>query len=286
MCVVFARPVLTSVLAPHQFHATNTVYWSLLPGGLLVAANLVSLAVGFIPTDSTDLRLKCVLVLPDELRSIAPNLVLAASPGDVGRRAPFCRPDDTTEVFVLTALLDTNELRACIAVPRAVLLEYATSTRFADAVENPSGELPKVAWEEWGPRAYTDTQSWQGGTILRGAKSMLGGPRFATLLYNPPEVRLRIVEWGPGVVGGGSDAEGGLGQQTVESDAPAGPAPPAESDTSLGSTRVLESPSLPSRVRTVPLGFDLQDGYVQVYTWDNGVVLQVRSRLVQAQRRC
>lgn len=249
MCVVLARLVLTSVLAPHQFHATNTVYWSLLPGGLLVAANLASLAVGVIPTDSTDLRLKCVLVLPDELRSIAPNLILAASPGDAGRRAPFCRPDDTTEVFVLTALLDTNEMRACIAVPRAVLLEYATSARFAHGVENPSGEIPKVAWEEWGPRAYTDTNSWQGGTILRGAQSMLGGPRFATLLYNPPDVRLRIVEWGPAVVGGESDAERGLGQQTVESDAPAGSAPPVESDASLGNTRVLEALPLRSTLR-------------------------------------
>lgn len=286
MCVVLARPVLTSVLALDQFHTPNTVYWSLLPGGLLVAANLASLAVGVIPTDSTDLRLKCVLVLPDELRSIAPSLILAASPGGAGRRAPFCLPDDTAEVFVLTALLDTNEMCACIAVPRAVLLEHATSTRFADVVENPSGELPKVAWEEWGPRAYTDTKSWQGGTILRGAKSMLGGPRFATLLYNPPEVLLRIVEWGPAVVSGGSDAEEGLSQQTVESDVSAGSAPIAESDASLGSTRVMKALPLPSRVRTVPLAFDLQDGYVQVYTWDNGVVLQVRRRLVQTPRWC
>lgn len=181
MCVVLVHHVLTSVFARHQFHAPNdTVHWSLLSGGLLVAANLASIAVGVIQTDSTDLRLKCVLVLSDELRGMAPQLNIAVSPGAAGRRAPFCRPDDTTEVFVLAAWSTTNEMRACIAVPRAVLLEYAT--RPAPFVENPSGELPQIAWEEWSPRVYAEFKSWEGGSALRGARSLLGGPRVATLL--------------------------------------------------------------------------------------------------------
>lgn len=278
-CVALARLVLTpAFVRRHQFHTPNTLYWSLLPAGLLVAANLGSVAVGVLPAGSTDLRLKCVLTLPEQLRDM--SFYLAVSPGGTGRRAPFCRPDDATETVILTVCSDTGAARAFVAVPCAVLLEYAT--RFA---ETPSNGLPQIAWDEWSPRVYAEF--WEGEAVVRGAaKALLScEPRCATLL---PDTRLRILELGPAVVTGGGDAGAELVQQAAEPDVAAaemnattGSALPVSSDANLGPTRVMESPSIRSRARTVPLGIELPNERVQVYTWDNGALLQVRGQPVQ-----
>ncbi|KAL1943389.1 hypothetical protein VTO73DRAFT_4464 [Trametes versicolor] len=248
----------------HQFHSPNTLYWSLLPADLLVAANLGSVAVGVLPAGSTDLRLKCVLTLPEWLSDM--SFYLALSPGGTGRRAPFCCPDDATETVILTVCSDTGAARAFVAVPCAVLLEYAN--RFA---ETPSDGLPQIAWDEWSPRVYAEF--WEGEAVVRGAaKALLScEPRCATLL---PDTSLRILELGPAVVTGGGGAGAEPDVAAAEPNATAGSALPASSDANLGPTRVMESPSIRSRARTVPLGIKLPNERVQVYTWDNGALLQ------------